>query len=313
MYNFQDTSTGMWGPKNPGTNKLTKLDLNNTASILNEFRDNEGNDIYKEFPLKYSDKLFESTIEQLSERYPDKDDLDEIHEWNLRQSKGIKMILRYLWNDASAENKKTAERIILRNIELCFEKYYVHKDGAFSYYPEGEHASADGTSNLIFRHIGAFSYEKQKKLWGDPFKNVRDLGETTIESFKLSDLNSMINYQGINSLRFYANKPDYERLTDNVWAVIYPKDTIVLDIMELVPDIVTWAEKSSLSMGNWTSMADVKNEYSKLNIIKPLIYKQKLPLDVINRKFEETKELYVIGFDKLQVPRCKVLLKCIKK
>jgi hypothetical protein len=303
MYDFQDTTTGMWGPKNRRTHKLTKFDLNNTASILNEFRDNDGNDIHKEFPLKYQDKLFKSAIEQLSEPFPDEDDLDEIHEWNLRQTKGIKMLLRYLWKDASDKNKKNAERIILRQINICFEKYYVRNEGAFSYYPYAKHASGDGSTNLIFRHVGAFSYDKQKKLWGDPAENARNIGVIVKNKIEPSDLNSVESFPDINSMRFYAGKPDFEHLSDSVWAVFYPKDTLVLDIMELVPNIVQWTETSSLSMGNWTSMADIKNEYSKLNIKKPLIYKQKLPFDDVNKRFIEASEIYVVGFDKLQVPR----------
>jgi hypothetical protein len=313
MYDFQDTTTGLWGPKNRSTNTLTKFDLNNTASILKYFRDNDGNDLYKEYPLKYPDKLFKSALEQLSEPLPGEDDLEEIHEWNLRQSKGINMLLRFLWKDASDKDKNNAEVLIAKNIDICFEKYYVKKDGAFSFYPNAEHASVDGATNLIFVDIGAFSYKKQKKLWGDPSENARDMGVAILHELKASDLNPVVNIPGINSLRIYTSKPDYEHLADNVWAVYYPKDTLVLDIMELVPNIVRWTETASLSMGNWTSMADIKNEYSKLNIKKPLIYKDKLPFDEVNRKFGEAAELYVVAFDKLQVPRCKIRFKYTKQ
>jgi hypothetical protein len=176
MYDFQDTTTGLWGPKNRRTNKLIKPDLNNTASILNAFRNNDGNDIHKEFPLKYQGKLFKSALEQLSESFPDEEDLDEIHEWNLRQTKGIKMLLRYLWKDASDENKRNAERIILRQINICFEKYYVRNEGAFSYYPNAKHASGDGSTNLIFRISAPFPMKskrtcgairlKMPEIWG---------------------------------------------------------------------------------------------------------------------------------------------------
>ena len=312
MYDFQDTATGLWGPKNRKTHQLVKYDLNNTASILKQYRDNDGNNLYKEFPLKYRHRLFKSAIEQLSDLYPNEDDLDEIHEWNLRQSKGIKMLLRYLWNDASDENKNNAKRIILKHIDLCFDKYYVRKDGAFSYYPDAGHASCDGISNLILDDIGAFSYKKQKKLWGDPVENIKDLSVFNLNELKVSDLDPAVNIPDINSLRIYAGKPGYEHLIDGVRAVFYPKDTLVPDIMELVPDLVRWTETSSLSMGNWTSMAEIRNKFSKLKIRKPLIYKIKLPLDEVNRILEEAKELYFIGFDKLQVPRCIIKFRYLK-
>jgi len=312
MYDFQDTISGMWGPKNKKSSKLLIFDLNNTASILKYYRDNEGNDLHKEFPLKYQDKLFKSSIEQLSETFPNEEDLPEIHEWNLRQSKGINMLLRHLWKDASEENKKKAERIILRNINIRFEKYYVQADGAFSYYPNAKHASIDGQGGIFF-DIGAFSYEKQKKLWGDPYENIKDIGEFTLNELTTFELDSVVNIPGINSLRIYTGNPDYEHLTESVWAVFYSKDTMVLDIMELVPNIVQWTETSSLSMGNWSSLAELKNEYSNLNITKPLIYKNKFPLDEVNRKFKEAAELYILGFDKLQIPRCEINFKYTKQ
>jgi hypothetical protein len=311
MYHFQDTTTGLWGPKNKKTNQLTKLDLHNTAMIVKCFRNNEGNDIHKEFPLKYQDRLFKSAIEQLSEPLPDEDDLDEIHEWNLRQTTGIKMLLRYLWKDASNENKKSTTRIIIKNIDICFEKYYVKNDGAFSYYPNAKLASCDGATNLIFSYIGAFSYEKQKKLWGDPVVNAKDMGTKMINELKPFDLNPVENITGINSLRIFANKPNIERLTDSVWAVYYPKDPLVLDIMELVPNMVQWAKTSTLSMGNWSSMAEIKKELSELNIKKPIIYKEDLSLEEINAKLKKDGELYLVGFDKLQIPRCIIKFKYI--
>ena len=92
----------------------------------------------------------------------------------------------------------------------------------------------------------------------------------------------MIKTVGANSLRIYPYRPNFEHLTDSVWAVFYPNDTMVMDIMELVPNIVEWTETSSLSMGNWTSLAEIKNEHSKLNIKKTLILKSKLQLHEIN-------------------------------
>ena len=306
MYDFQDSTTGLWGPKNRKTNKLTKLDLNNTASILKSFRDNEGNDLHKEFPLKYRDKLFKSAIGQLSEPFPGQDDPDEIHEWNLRQTRGINMLLRHLWKDASEENKKSVEKIILRNIDICFEMYYIKDEGAFSYYPKARHASCDGITNLILDDIGALSYKKQNKLWGDPAENAKDMGEISMNELKTSDLDPIMNFPGINSIRIYRNKPDYKHLTNSVWAVYYPKETQVLDIMELIPNIVQWTETSTLSMGNWISMAEIKKEFLKLNIEKPLIYRNKLSFTELNTELIRAGEFYIVGFDKLQVPRCKI-------
>ncbi|HOO98034.1 MAG TPA: hypothetical protein P5180_00495 [Bacteroidales bacterium] len=302
MYDFQDTATGFWGPRNRKTHKLTKLDLNNTASILKSYRDNDGNDIYTEFPLKYKDKLFSSAIGQLSEPYPDHDDLPEIHEWNLRQGKGIKMLLRHLWKDASVTDRKDAEKIILRYIDINFEKYYVRDEGAFSYYPDAGHASCDGNHDIL-NGFGALSGTRQRELWGDPAENTRDLGALVLNEIKSSDMEPVAAIPGINSLRFYLGKPDFEHLCDSVWAVYYPGDTLVPDVMELVPNIIRWTNTTTLSMGNWSSMAEIRKEFSKYNIEKPLVFKNELPRDEIKKKFEETTEIFVVGFDKLQIPR----------
>ncbi len=303
MYDFQDTTTGMWGPKDKSTNKLRKYDLNNTKSIVKIFRDTKGKDIYEEFPLRYGDKLFKSSLEQLSEAYPDEDDLAKIHEWNLRQAKGLSMLLRYLWNEATTEDKKEAKKLIARNIDICFKNYYVAQEGAFSYYPNSHKASPDGITNLIFNEIGAFSYHKQKKLWGDPEQNSKDMGEVMVSSFNTFDMDTILNMPEINSVRIYKCKPAYANLTDSVWAVFYPKETLVLDAMEIVPNIVSWAENSALSMGNWLSMAELKKTYSKLGIEKPIILKDHLPIIEITEKLKASSELYFVGFDKLQIPR----------
>ncbi len=306
MYDFQDTTSGMWGPKNKRNNKLLKYDLNNTKSIVKNFRDKNGNDLYDEFPLKYGDKLFKSSVEQLSEVYPDEDNLAAIHEWNLRQAKGLSMLLRYLWNDASYEDKQKVEKLIARNIDISFKNYYISDEGAFSYYPNSQKASPDGITNLIYDEIGAFSYIKQKKLWGDPAKNIKDMGEITVDNISISDNDALRTPPDINSLRIYTCTPDYKNLTDSVWAVFYPVNTSVLDVMEIVPNILNWAESSSLSLGNWISMAELKKTYSKLNIKKPLIFRKELSL---NEKLKESSELYFIGFDKLQIPRYSISFK----
>jgi hypothetical protein len=306
MYDFQDTTTGMWGPKNRRNHKLMYLDLNNTKSIVKNFRDKSGNNLHKEFPLKYGNKLFKTSVNQLSESYPDEDDLDKIHEWNLRQAKGLSMLLEYLWVDATNEDKKNIKKVIAKNIDICFENYYVKEDGAFSFYPDSKTASPDGISNLVFKEIGAFSYEKQKKLWGDPLENIKYFYEYQVSDIDGLNLEPILNIADINSLRIYSCSPDYVNLTDNVWAIYYPKNTPVLDVAELVPNIVNWAETSSLSIGNWTSMASIHNKYSHFNMEKPEILKSEYFIEEINEKLKESSELYIIGFDKLQIPRCKI-------
>lgn len=310
MYEFQDPETGMWGPRFRSSNKLAVIDLDNTASLLKQYRDKDGNDLYPEFPLRFKEQLFKSTLEILKAPMPDDEDLSGIHAWNLKTSKGIKMLLRYLWKDDSEINKKETQSLVADIITKQFDKYYVKSEGAFSYYPNEAHASCDGISNFILTDIGALSYEKQKKYWGNPQNNTSDLGIVSLDTLSDAIANIRDSLPNINSIRIYTSKPDFTRLTEGVWAVLYPRPTAVLDVMEVVPNIVAWTETSNLSMGNWTSMADIKNQYASVNFIKPEIFYEQPAIDQIEKILEETPEIYMVGFDKLQIPR--LLIRCTR-
>lgn len=308
MYDFQDSSSGMWGPKSRRTGELIKYDLNNTASILKAYRDNDGNDLYADFPLRYTDRLFANALQILSEPYPaDADELGVIHEWNLKKVKGFKMILRFLWNDLSKQNKQAMEHLLEDFVKISFDKYYVKAEGAFSYYPDSKHASADGFSNMIFDDIGAFSYTKQKKLFGESIDSIPNHGSIKIKNFKSFVKNILKSDMKINSFRFYKTKPDSTKLTENVWALYYPNNSGVLDVTELVPNLVAWADSTTLSIGNWTSVAEKKGELEKLNIKKPIILLE----NNIENVFEVEENMYCVGFDLLQIP--KFIVKCNSK
>ncbi len=136
--------------------------------------------------------------------------------------------------------------------------------------------------------------------------NATDLGHVVIKEFNSSDLDSLLNIPDVNSIRIYIDEPDFQTLTHGVWAVFYPKATPVLDMMELVPRIVHWTQTTSLSTGNWSSIEKIKRTYSALNIENTLILKNNYPLKEINKKLKECTTIYFIGFDKLQIPRCKI-------
>ena len=300
MYDFQDSTSGMWGPKSRSTGKLLKYDLNNTASILKAYRDNDGNNLYDQFPLRYTDKLFANSLRILSEPYPaDENDLDEIHIWNLKKVKGFTMILRYLWKDASKQEKQAMEDLLEEFVKFSFDKYYVKSDGAFSYYPSTNSASADGFSNMIFDDIGSFSYTKQKKLFGASIDSIPNHGSITIENLKPFIQKILKSDMKINSLRFYKAKPDSTKLTENVWALYYPNNSGVLDVTELVPNLIAWADSTTLSVGNWTSVAQKKRELEQLHIKKPIILSDKN----IENVLEGEEKVYCIGIDLLQLPK----------
>ncbi len=308
MYEAQDPETGLWGPKSK-SGKLLKKDLNNSASIIKTFVDRNGNNIHPAFPMRYNNKMFESILEGLSESEPTADNLAESHEWNLKITKSIKVLTKYIWKDASQENKDKARVLLERYIKNRFEKYYIPEEGAFSYYPEAKHAALDGVPGgfAIFKKIGAISSEKQKKLWGAPEKNITDLGSFKISELAQNDFDLIANSKGINSLRFYQTTPAYDNLVSNVFAVVYPKTTLVLDIMDLAHKIKHWINTTPLTMGIWVSKADVREELADIQFDKVATYEKTIPLESANEVLRKNNKLVVIGFDILQVPRYKVV------
>lgn len=307
FYENQDKQTGLWGPKTK-SGELVKKDVMNTISIMKVFIDEDGKNIFIKYPLRYKEELTKSILEQLNKPLPEDDDLDEWHEWNLEMSKSTKAILKYLWDDISKEGKEETRKFLEKYIALKFEKFYVLKEGAFSYYPNAENATIDGTGEFfIFEKIGALSADKQKYLWGSPGENIKNLGTHKVSGLTTGDLKVLEKEQTINSIRIYTNNPDYENLTSDVLAVAYPKPTKILDILDLTPKVKQWINTTNLSMGNWTSKATIKEQLNAIKIEKVTVYERhNFPVEAINRALIQNGKLVVIGFDILQIPRYKI-------
>ncbi|OGS33352.1 MAG: hypothetical protein A2293_08750 [Elusimicrobia bacterium RIFOXYB2_FULL_49_7] len=307
FYKNQDPQTGYWGPRSRSSGKLLKLDLHNTGSIVKSFIDKEGNDIYPSFPLRYKDKMFENTLKIISEPPPKDDDLNDWHAYNLRMGKGVMLLTRYLWKDASREDKAKARKTFEKFAKIRFEQYYLQSEGAFSYYPKSQHATLDGTGSALgnLQDIGAFLPEKQKRLWGGVAENVMDLGCVTLSRLTEKDFDSLTTRKEINSLRFFAVAPDSGNFLENAKGVFYPRPTIVLDVMELIPKVKTWIDTTSQSMGNWISREETVSELVATKIEPIPVFKSEIPLELLNEILLENKRLTVLGFDVLQIARFK--------
>ncbi len=308
FYDHQDPETGLWGPKSK-SGKLVKIDLSNTASIMKAFVDEEGRDIHPEFPLRFKEKLFESALKNLAEPPSDDDDnLAELHEWNLKTPKGLRMLTRYIWKDISRKNKEKARKLFENYIRIKFEKYYIAREGAFSYYPRGDHATLDGMGGFfIFTEIGALSSEKQKKLWGAPEELIVNLHSPEISRLTENDIKTIAEAAGVNSLRLYETSPNYDQLTSDVFAIVYPRKTAVLDIMDLTQNVKRWIETTSLTMGNWNSKSTIQKELESIEFKSVPIYKENIPLQKANDILLKNKTLVIIGFDVLQLPKYKIV------
>jgi hypothetical protein len=306
FYDNQDPETGLWGPKSK-SGKLMKKDVMNSTTIMKVFVNEDGKNIYESFPLRYKDKLAKSIMEELNEPVPEDDEFDEWHEWNLKTSKSIKILLNYLWNDISKENRDKTRDFIEHYITLKFEKFYIPEEGAFCYYPHGEHATIDGTGGFsIFERIGALSAEKQKILWGAPKETIIDLGVHKISDLKKSDLDLIAKSESVNSLRIYKTDPDYDNFASGVFAVYYPKKPAVLDIMDITPKVKHWLNTTSLTMGNWTSKEDLIKELEPFQFDKVSVFENEIPIESAGEILKNNSKLVVVGFDVLHVPRYKI-------
>lgn len=307
----QDPETGFWGPRSLRSKKLLKLDLNNTASIVKAFAHRGGEDTHSSFPLRHKREMFATTLQVMSEPVPADDELDEWHEWSLKMGKGTALLARRLWDGASREHRDEAERLIGSYVRLVFEKYYIPNEGAFSYYPGSQHATLDGTSGGIgcFEKVGAFSVKKQRDLWGGPEDTCNDLGSFNVGLLTEKDFDPIKDCKNINSWRFYPADPATVNYTANATSVFYPGATSVLDVMDLIPKVRRWINGTSQSMGNWNSREEILGRLANTGIEPVPVSRVDIPLEDLNVVLGENKALTVIGFDVLQVPRCRITFK----
>ena len=308
FYENQDPETGFWGPRSRNNGKLVKIDLNNTSSIIKNFVDDNGHDIHASLPLRYKSEMFATTLDVLSKPMPADNELDELHEWDLSNSKGLKMLVKYLWPDASQEHKDKAKKLIEAYIKIKFEKYYVPDEGAFSFYPDADHATLDGISGILgfFKDIGAFSRERQRNVWEISEQGSFPSQIVTVSQITENDVQAIVNAQDVNSIRVYDPRPDAETYLSNVSAVMYPKATRCLDAADLLPRIKNWLESTSQSMGNWVSKGVLLQEEALQNVQPAKMITNHFPLDSANAILNQHKEVVVIGFDLLQIPRCQM-------
>lgn len=314
FYENQDPETGFWGPRSRRSGRLVKLDLSNTASIVKSFVDRDGNNIYAPFPLRYKNEMFTTALQVMSEATPSSDDkLDEWHEWALKMRKGTYLLTRYLWHDASEEQKTNAKKLMEKYLRTHFEKYYIPGEGAFSYYPGSQHATLDGTSGGLsfYSDLGAFSTEKQKRLWGSG-ETCSDLGQFNVSALMEKDFDSIRGVKNVNAWRFYSAVPGAENYTAHVVGIFYPEITPVLDVMEFIPKLRDWINTTSQSMGNWVSREEILDRLSGIRIESVPVSVGNIPLEQVNGTLEEHNVLTVIGFDVLQIPRSKITFHLIK-
>lgn len=309
FYDNQDNKTGYWGPRLRSTGELlNEGDLSPTYKLVTLFVDKQGNNLHPEFPLRYKDELLATTLRKLAEPMPEDADMAEVHEWQLTRYHGIKLLTHYLWNGVSSENKNVARAFMEDIVKNKYEKFYLEDEGAFAYYPGSEAATLDGTGDAIslLDIVGALSNDRQKHLWGSPEQSITDLGSFKVSELRESDLAILSNSPGLNSIRFYRTDPGSGDYTTGVIFLSYPQETLVPDIMDLLPKLKQWVNSTPQNMGNWTSRESIVQKLETVQIESVPVYKGELTLKPANEILQNNRELTVVGFDVLQVPRYKL-------
>lgn len=306
-YTNQDQVTGLWGPRLRGDHTLLNDgDITDSEKIIKLFVDYDGNEIHPEFPLRHRTAIFASALKKLARPMPD--DLDALHDWIISQDRGLRFLTRYLWKYASQAEKDATRKHMEAFIRIRFEQYYVAQEQAFSLYPHAEHADLDGTGEALgmFAYLGAFSTEKQRRLWGEPTAYVADLGTHPVSELTEGDLNILTQDPNINSIRFYPREPG-QRYLEEVEGVVYPRTTLVLDLANLLPNVANWVNSTSQQMGNWVTKEAIRQEYLNVNLRVTPITNGLIPLQDANRILRQHAMLVAIGFDVLQLPRAKIV------
>jgi hypothetical protein len=308
-YENQDSKTGFWGPKLRASGELLNSgELGASFHIIRLFVDNHGNNLHSEFPLQYKDALFATTLQKLSEPMPEM--FANQHDWSLTRVQGIRMLTNFLWREASAQNKTSAEKIMTDIVKTKFAKFYIPDYGAFSLYAGSKEPDLDGTGcDLgLLEVVGAFSRNKQERLWGSAAKNIADLGTYEISELQQSNFAVINNYPGINSIRLYQENPG-DNYGVNVVSIVYPHETPVVDVVELLPKINRWVDNTPQNMGNWVSKESIIKELSAIKLVAAVpCFKGEIPHNVLNEALQKKRKLVAVGFDVLQIPRCKMTL-----
>jgi hypothetical protein len=118
---------------------------------------------------------------------------------------------------------------------------------------------------------------------------------------------AVCNFPGVNSIRLYGNAPGLGDELANVVQVHYPVKTCVLDMVDLLPKVRQWLMTTSLNMGNWVTKEDLLNNDPLNKIPQSVPVSQgNIPPAIANELLRKYHGLVLMGFDVLQIPRCKM-------
>jgi len=303
FYETQDPATGLWGFRvgNPGKWRQAPS-ANSTFHVLHLVLDERGGNRSEKYPLRYAGPLARGLVTLLDKPIPDAP--AKQHDWSLNQSQGARMITR-LWGHLSESEREQARKAMQAYLTLRY-RFFRPADGGFSLYTSATRADVDGTGNGIslLRATGSLpgTWERDR-LWGKAIAAVPAPVRAKVNRWEEATLPPAAQAQ---SLRVYKNAPPTGDTYDdaNLVQIIYPGNSLVLDVMDLRQRIAGFITASGQGFGNWVSKESLREPLDLLRREARAVPVSRDGLDLaqIGRDHPDVRRFYVIGYDCFQVP-----------
>lgn len=304
IWESQDPQTGFWGVRLRRTGELAEGgDINVTYKHIKELRDENGDNRYDEFPLRFTDKLIEKTLSTMSpEVSPNR---SEQHKWSINQNLTARMLFDRLWPDLSGAQRQAARQQTIDILDTVFSRFYVPSEGAFNLYADATNADLDGTQTYVgfLQVVGFFSTQRRLKLWGEPEATLHQTQTLAVAEISQQQLLPFDQLSDVNSIRFYRVVPDADGYVSGALSVHYPKPTNVPDTLDLAVSLNRWIHQTSQSMGNWASRESLMARLETNDPIDPALGDSEAALAEADLILKQQGGVIAIGFDTLQMPR----------
>jgi hypothetical protein len=304
FWTTQDPATGFWGARIGDKDHWRQsIDIDSTSHILKHFLNERGEAKDSHFPLRYGDKILRHLLSDLALPIPE--GKTEQHEWNLRQTHAVKIIVRFLWPSLAKAERQQILLHLPRWLEQRFTMYRPTQ-GGFAVDGQSQVPDIDATTtSLTFLSDSGYipGTWRRERLRGQALADVPPLVSFPVSRWQEGTV--PLN-PAVNSLRVYRNQlPANESLDDTDLArIVYPKKSPIPDVMDLRQGLARYANAAGGEFGNWTSKAGLKDE--PLALDKPVksvpVQIGAVDLAAIAADDASTQRLFVVGYDRFQVP-----------
>ena len=308
FYETQDPATGFWGARIGEESRWRQsLDIDSTSHILKHFLTDRGEPRDPKYPLRYSEALARTLLKETDAPVPD--DAVAQHEWSLRQFHAARIIVRWLWPTLSEPLREQALRKMPTWLDHRFSMYRPDQ-GGFAVDASSRRADIDatGTSISFLRQVGAIPGTWERERLRGPALLAGPRRAAPVVLGRGEDAAALASLPAANSVRVYRNSvPPGESFgvdDSSLLQISYPKDTNVLDIMDLRQQLSRFLAAEGGEYGNWNSKAELREEPLGLDreIRQVPVTKGWPDLSRIALDHPKSARFIVVGLDAFQIP-----------